>query len=173
MLKKTVIFGAISGLSACVSMDGYYQLPDNYQAMRQMETRRFEAKTEDEILSATAAVLQDLGYTIDESETELGLVTGIKDREAGSTAQKMAVIFLAASAGKNTQPVYDVRQRIYATTVSTKSKTNSGYNVRVKFGRVVWDNTGDSRVEQMDSQSMYSEFFDKLSQSLFLNANDL
>ena len=111
--------------------------------------------------------------TIDESETGLGLITGTKDREAGSATQKAMAIMIAASAGKNAQPVYDVRQRVYISIVSTKSKTNRGYNVRVKFGRIVWDNTGDSRIEKMDSKNLYSEFFDKLSQSLFLVANDL
>ena len=86
---------------------------------------------------------------------------------------KAMAIMIAASAGKNSQPIYDVRQRIYLSLVSTKSKTNPGYNVRVKFGRIVWDNTGDSRVIHMESEQMYSEFFDKLSQSLFLVANDL
>ena len=172
MLKRLAIC-LVLGLSACVSMDSYYQLPENYQAARQMETRRFEAKNEEQILTAAAGVIQDLGYTIDESETELGLITAIKDREAGSAAQKAMAIMIAASAGKNTQPVYDVRQRVYLSLVSTKSKTNPGYNVRVKFGRIVWDNTGDSRMQHMESEQMYSEFFDKLSQSLFLVANDL
>lgn len=172
MLKKIAIC-IVLGLAGCVTMDDYYTLPENYQAARQMETRRFEAKNEEQILTAAAGVMQDLGYTIDESETNLGLITGTKDREAGSTAQKLAIVMLAAAAGDNTQPVYDVRQRIYVTMVSTKSKTNTGYNVRVKFGRIVWDNTGDSRVQQMDSENMYKEFFDKLSQSLFLVANDL
>ena len=172
MLKKLAIC-LVLGLSACVSVDSYYQLPENYQAARQMETRRFEAKNEEQILTAAAGVIQDLGYTIDESETDLGIITAIKDREAGSAAQKAMAIMIAASAGKNTQPVYDVRQRVYLSLVSTKSKTNPGYNVRVKFGRVVWDNTGDSRVQSLESENMYSEFFDKLSQSLFLVANDL
>lgn len=172
MLKRLAVC-LVLGLSACVSMDSYYQLPENYQATRQMETRRFEAKNEEQILIAAAGVVQDLGYTIDESETALGLITGTKDREAGSATQKAMAIMIAASAGKNAQPVYDVRQRVYISIVSTKSKTNRGYNVRVKFGRIVWDNTGDSRIEKMDSKNLYSEFFDKLSQSLFLVANDL
>jgi hypothetical protein len=172
MLKK-LAFCIVLGLAGCITTDDYYVLPENYQAARQVETRRFEAKNEEQILTAAAGVIQDLGYTIDESETDLGIITAIKDREAGSTAQKAMAIMIAASAGKNTQPVYDVRQRVYLSLVSTKSKTNPGYNVRVKFGRVVWDNTGDSRVQSLESENMYSEFFDKLSQSLFLVANDL
>jgi hypothetical protein len=172
MLKK-LAFCIVLGLAGCITTDDYYVLPENYQAARQVETRRFEAKNEEQILTAAAGVIQDLGYTIDESETDLGIITAIKDREAGSTAQKAMAIMIAASARKNTQPVYDVRQRVYLSLVSTKSKTNPGYNVRVKFGRVVWDNTGDSRVQSLESENMYSEFFDKLSQSLFLVANDL
>ena len=170
---RKVILGLITlgCLCSCVSYDTYYKLDPNYQARRQMETRRFEAKNEQEMLIAAAQVLQDLEFTIETTETSLGLITGTKDRKVTPTAGQVAITLLAAFS--KTQPVYDVDQKIFATIVSSKSKTNPGYNVRVEFARIVWNNRKESRMEKITDKQIYINFFDKLSESLFLTANDL
>ena len=158
-------------LFGCASYDDYYKLDEQYLARRQLETRNFETKDEELLLSSSAQVLQDLGFTLDETETKLGLITANKDREAGSTGQKVGIIFLAALAG--TQPIYDVQQKIYVTLVSTKSKTNQGYNIRVEFARIIWDNMKNARVEKISDEEIYQDFFSKLSQSVFLTAHNI
>lgn len=159
------------GLSGCVSYDNYYQLDSNYLARRQMETMRFETDKEETILTASAGVLQDLGYTLDETETKLGLITAYKNREASSAGARAAIILLSAMS--DTQPVYDTEQKIYATIVSTKSRESAGYNVRVTFARVITNNLHESRNEEITDSKTYREFFDKLSQSLFLTAHEI
>src|SRR3954469_265745 len=42
---------------------------------RQLETRRFDTRDEVKLLSASTQVLQDLGFTIDESETKLAQIS--------------------------------------------------------------------------------------------------
>ena len=171
MKKFIVICLCAIGISGCVSYQDYYKLDEDYLARRQMETMRFETNDETMILSASANVLQDLGFTLDETETKLGLITAYKNREAGTTAGKAAIIMLAAMNG--TQAVYDTEQKIYTTLVSTKSKESAGYNVRISFARVIWNNLHESRTEKIDDAQTYREFFDKLSQSLFLTAHEL
>ena len=156
--------------SGCVSYKHYYKLDEQYLARRQLETRAYETKDEEALLIASAQVLQDLGFTLDESEIKLGLITANKDREAGSVGQKVGVILLAAIAGS--QPVYDVSQKIYVTLVSTKNH-NNGYNVRVEFARVIWNNMNQARIEKIQDEEIYKDFFDKLSQSVFLTANNI
>ena len=158
-------------ISSCVSYDDYYKLDDQYLARRQLETRRYETKDEASLLVASAQVLQDLGFTLDETETKLGLITANKDREAGSTGQKIGIIFLAALAG--TQPVYDVSQKIYVTLVSTKAHNNIGYNIRIEFARIIVNNANQTRIEKIEDEEIYADFFDKLSQSIFLTANSI
>lgn len=158
-------------LSGCVSYDDYYKLDEQYLARRQLETRNFETTKEELLLSSSAQVLQDLGFTLDETETSLGLITANKDREAGSTGEKVGIILLAALAG--TQPVYDVSQKIYVTLVSTKNKNNNSYNVRVEFARIIWNNMNQARVEKISDEQIYQDFFGKLSQSVFLTANNI
>ena len=171
MRKFFVLALCAIGLAGCLTYDNYYQLDSDYLNRRQIETMRFDTNDETAVLSASAQVLQDLGFTLEESETKLGLITASKNREAGSTAGKAAIILLAAM--NKTQPVYDTEQKIYATIVSTKSRSASGYNVRVSFARRIWNNMHESRTEKITDTKTYREFFDKLSQSLFLTAHEI
>jgi len=155
------------GLSS--SYSNYYKLDRGYLARRQLETVRFETNNEDMILSSSVQVLQDLGFIINESEIKLGLITATKNREAGSTAGKVALIIASAFIG---QPaVYDTKQKIYVTLVSTKSREAKGFNVRVEFTRMVWNNVNETRIEKIKDPEIYRDFFNKLGQSLFLTAN--
>jgi hypothetical protein len=169
MKRVLFLFSVLLLLVSCVSYKGYYKLDDQYLARRQLETARFETNDESAILSASAQVLQDLGFTLEESETKLGLITASKNREAGNTGVKVAVVFLAALGG--TQAVYDTEQKIYTTLVSTKSRESKGYNVRIEFARIIWNNMNQTRIEKIQEPEIYHDFFDKLGQSLFLAVN--
>ena len=171
MKRFLVICLCAFGLNGCLTYDNYYQLDSDYLNRRQIETMRFEADNEETILAASASVLQDLGFTLDETETKLGLITAYKDREASTAGARAAIILLAAM--NKTQPVYDTEQKIYTTLVSTKSKESKGYNVRISFARVIWNNMHESRTEKITDEKTYREFFDKLSQSLFLTAHEI
>jgi hypothetical protein len=168
MKKFLALSAALLILNACVSYKDYYRLDEDYLARRQLETSRFETADEKAILSASAQVLQDLGFTIDESETKLGLITASKNREAGSTGVK---VFMVLFGGQNA--VYDTEQKIYTTLVSTKSRETKGFNVRISFARVVWNNRGQARIEKIEDPEVYGDFFDKLGSSLFLTAHSI
>ena len=171
MKKIIALVASAFVLFSCTSYQNYYKLDEDYLARRQLETARFETDDETAILSASAQVLQDLGFTLDESETKLGLITASKNREAGNTGAKVALVFLAALGG--TTPVYDTEQKIYTTLVTTKSREAKGYNVRIEFARVIWNNMNEARIEKIQDPEIYQDFFDKLSQSLFLNAHSI
>jgi len=159
-------------LASCVpAYDDYYKLDAQYLKRRQLETRRFETDDEESMLIASAQLLQDLGFTLEESETKLGLITASKSREGSTTGAKVALIALAALAG--TRPIYDTEQKIYTTIVSTKSKNSRGFNVRIEFARIITNNQHQTRIEIIREPEIYRDFFDKLSQSLFLTANEL
>ncbi|MDR2770061.1 MAG: hypothetical protein LBB08_01265 [Rickettsiales bacterium] len=168
-MKKIASLFSVMLLACCVSYKDYYKLDGQYLARRQLETARFDTNDEAAVLSASAQVLQDLGFTLEESETKLGLVTASKNRRAGSSGAKVAFVLLAALSG--TQPVYDTEQKIYTTLVSTKSRESRGYNVRIEFARIVWNNRNQARIEKIQEPEIYRDFFDKLGQSLFLTAN--
>jgi len=144
---------------------------------RQLQTRRFDTD-EKTLLSASAAVLQDLGFNINESETNLGLIACSKQREAVSAGQVAGAIFLAILTGAVT-PI-DKEQLIRASLITRpihidetdKSKCQTA--VRVTFQRIVSNTQGQiTRREGINEAEIYQEFFDKLSQSLFLEAHEI
>jgi hypothetical protein len=137
---------------------------------RQAQTRRFDTEDERAMLAAVSGLLQDLGFTLEESDSKLGVLVASKDRDATEVGQEVAAIFVAALTGV---PIAtDDTQKIRASVV-TKPSSN-GLAVRVTFQRVVWNSLGQvSRVEAMGDAKAYQEFFEKLSKSVFLEAQEI
>ncbi|HMN40153.1 MAG TPA: hypothetical protein PKE29_04860 [Phycisphaerales bacterium] len=137
---------------------------------RQLQTRRFDTADEKKILVASAGLLQDLGYNMESSQTDVGLIVGAKDREAVEGGQVIGKFLVAALVGANV-PI-DKHQKIRASIVTRP--TNAGIAVRVTFQRVVWNDAGQvSRLQFMDDPKMYQEFFGKLSKAVFLEAQSI
>jgi hypothetical protein len=144
---------------------------------RQLQTRRFDTD-EKTLLSASAAVLQDLGFNIDESETELGVIVCSKQRDATSAGQVAGAIFIALLTGAVTS--IDKEQLIRASLITypihldDKDKSKCRSAVRITFQRVVTNSQRQiTRREGINEAKIYQEFFDKLAQSLFLEAQEI
>ena len=145
-------------------------------ALRQVQSRRFDTDNERDILQACAAVLQDLGFTIDESSVKTGLVVASKDRDAvesGQVAGQLVLAALVAALGGQADPVWERNQKIRISVV-TKPLPNKTVLVRVTFQRVIWNTKNQiSRIETINDPRIHQEFFDKLSQSVFLEAHHI
>lgn len=163
---------------------------------RALQTREYEGVSEADLLSASTGVIQDLGFIIDESETNLGLIVGSKNRDANpDAAQRVkqvlgtaAVILLffgatmAALAGEDVDPAnlpeppaVDDDQRIWVSLVirPASQENDKTHLVRVTFQRIVWNNKGElDRRESLDEPEMYQGFFDLLSKSVFLEGRN-
>lgn len=138
---------------------------------RRIQTRRFETTNEHELLTASLEVLQDLGFAVDETEPDLGLIVASKNRDASSTGEMIGAFFIGAAS--DSEVTYNVEQKIRASVV-TKGLGRSGTSVRVTFQRIVWNNLGEiSANESLDEPKLYQEFFAKLSKSVFLTAFDI
>ncbi|MCZ6604615.1 MAG: hypothetical protein O7A03_05670 [Alphaproteobacteria bacterium] len=151
------------------------QLSPQSLSNRLLQTRKFETRDEKFVLQAVAGLLQDTGFNIDESETDLGVIVGSKDRDATETGQVVGAIVLAVLFGVS-QPIDDT-QKIRASIVTKAygDEDNPTYtSVRVTFQRIVWDNRGKiSKVEHLDDPKFYQEFFDRLSKAIFLEARGI
>ena len=166
-------------VSACVPQipKEALQLSKESLKNRQLQTRRFDTD-EETLLSASAAVLQDLGFNIDESETKLGVIVCSKERTAQNAGQVVGAVFLALLTGVVT-PI-DKEQFIRASlitnpiTVDANDKSKCQTAVRITFQRIVINTQGQvTRRECINEAKIYQEFFDKLSQSVFLEANEI
>ncbi|MBS0149770.1 MAG: hypothetical protein JSR31_02450 [Nitrospira sp.] len=163
-----------------------FQLEPESAAKRAMQTRLFETRDGTELLSASAAVLQDLGFQVEESVREVGFLRATKERSAREYGQDITrfVVFLFSTPLILVQqppiimPV-DLHQKIAATLVTRPvNPETTRQEVRVVFYRVVWQGGGSSgqqgippgeqRMEMLRDSVMYQTFFAKLSKAVFL-----
>jgi len=139
---------------------------------RQLQTRKFDTQKEGDVLSSCAALLQDLGFSLDESETELGMLLGSKERDATDGGQVAAMIFIALLGG-GAMPIDSV-QKMRASIITRLNEDGSSMLVRVTFQRVVWNTSGQvTTSESMNDPEIYQEFFSKLSKAIFLEAHEI
>jgi hypothetical protein len=151
-----------------------------------MQTRVFETPDAMELLSASAAALQDLGFQIEESVRDVGMLRAAKERSAREYGQEITRFFLAL--GGNRMPV-DLQQKISATLVMRPlDEAQSRQEVRVVFYRVVWKGDGsvsrgqgqseyippgEQMMEMIRDATIYQQFFASLSKSVFLEAHKI
>jgi hypothetical protein len=163
---------AISACATNIPKDALALTPDTL-AQRQLQTRRFDGIDEKKLLAASAQVLQDLGFNLDESETRLGVLVASKDRSAVSKSQVTAAVMVALLGGgvMATDKLQKIRMAIVARPVLGESGAiveNSQF-IRVTIQRTI-SNTANqvTRIEAVDDPLVYQEFFDRLSKSVFL-----
>ena len=136
--------------------------PDAPQ-IRQRQTAQFAAP-EQRLLVESTQVLQDLGFTIEESAPRYGVLAGSKDRDAvegGEVAGQVVLTIGLALLGVRYNPVWDKDQVIRAT-VSTIPATGGQTTLRISFERIVTSNQGVSRVEELTDQEFSAGFFQRV-----------
>jgi len=169
-------------LAGCVTHsqpEELFQLTPESAVNRAMQTRIYETTDARELQSASAAVLQDMGFQIEESVREVGFLRAAKERSAREYGQYISRFFvLALSMGKLLIPV-DLHQKISATLVVRPTNPDGGrQEVRVIFYRVVWKGDGqadrqyippgEQKMEMLRDPVLYQQFFAKLSKAVFL-----
>ncbi len=155
------------------------ELSESNLEIRSRQTRVFQTNNEAEVLSSGLAVLQDMGFALEESASKLGLLVASKTADAQKTWEIFGSIMIGALAsygnsGYSNEHTYDVEQKIRVAFVSTRSKQRGGYAVRVTFQRIILNNLGQiTKSEAIDDPKIYQQFFQQLSSALFLEANQL
>jgi hypothetical protein len=146
-------------------------------AQRQFETRRFDGIDEANLLSACANVLQDLGFNLENSETKLGLLTASKERGA-IEAKEVILSILVAMMGGGAVP-YSKDQTIRVSLVVRTVNDSNGnalaesHYVRVIFQRLVRRTDNSVYVETLHDSQLYQIFFDRVSKSVFIEAQHI
>ena len=183
---------ALPFLIGCVSPADpaeFFKLTPESAAQKAAQTRHFETPSEAELLSASAAVLQDLGFQVVESAKEVGFLRAAKERSARQYGQEILRVVVAVissvglATGSNTLTVIpvDLHQQINAVLVTRPLDENgTRHEVRVTFYRLVWKGSGQSgsqavapgeqRREMIRSPGIYQHFFASLSKAVFLEA---
>jgi hypothetical protein len=151
---------------------------------RQRQTRHFEDVTEPAMLSAGLGVLQDLGFTLDGSESKLGVITAsrhltsrrplssgelVKDLLWAALIPTVMVPYMAYDAATGVKEPQVVRVSL----VTSPAPANGPLSlaVRVTAQRLVYKDEKLKKlikVEPINDPAFYREFFVRLTQSAFL-----
>lgn len=130
--------------------------------IRQMQTREFEVGDPLLVMKAMANVLQDLGYFIEEANSELGLMKARKEVDLESRDSYWFRVYLGQDALYRKTMIIDCSVNVSA---FGKNKTR----VRVIFSRKVLNQRGGAmQVGQVTNARVYQEFFAKVSKSVFI-----
>ena len=122
------------------------------------------------VLSSSVQVLQDLGFDIDFTEKNLGIIVGSKIADATDNGEIAAKITLAILAG--TDISWNEKQKIKTSLFVTQ--INEKIKLRVTFQRIVSNNRGQiTIIEAIEDEKIYQDFFSKVSKSVFLDANTI
>lgn len=171
---RWALVGALVAAGCATSVPkGALQLSPEALERRQLQTRVYDTGNEEELLSACAAVMQDLGYNLDESESRLGLIVGSKERSAVEAGQVIGAIVVGILF-KDAPPVD--RNQTFRASIVTRPWGREGKRtgVRVTFQRIVWNTENQvTRREAIEDPEVYQQFFTKLSKSVFLDAHEI
>jgi hypothetical protein len=177
-LKRVIVFAvAVSLLNyGCAStydgLPGPITLTSETLKDRKLQTRRYDTNDEKLILQSVIGLLQDLGFIIDETSSELGVVVASKDRDARDGGEIALSVFVLVLTGRPT--AVNQNQKLRASVVTYPLDGKKAINVRVTFQRVIWNSSGKvTRSEGMKEPKLYQEFFAKLSKAIFLEEHDV
>jgi hypothetical protein len=187
IIRAAFCLALLTMLTGCVAHTDpaeLFQLTAESPKHRAMQTRFFETPNEKELLSASAAVLQDLGFQVEESVHEVGFLRATKERSAREYGQYIRRnLFMILSLGKMLSPV-DLHQKIAAGLVTKPlNREATRQEVHIVFYRVVWKGDGQfdrqyippgqQSMEMIRDPEIYQQFFAKLSKAVFLEAHAL
>ena len=163
---------------------GALKLPPQSAEHRQLQSHRYAGVSEARLLSASLGVMQDLGFTVEDSESKLGLITGTKkltSRRPITSGEMVRQLSFAALLAPYLAPftLYDAAVgikepqlvRISLVTQPDGGDAGPACLVRVTAQRVVYTNEKFNNVlftEPLNDSRFYAEFFKRLSLSVFL-----
>lgn len=175
------ILFAIGFLTACQTTNDVAKAigkpPENAVALRALQTRRFDSQNGKVLLEATTQTLQDLGFTISEASSEVGVIVASKQRDAeesGQVAGQVGLMILMALLGSAHNPTWDQEQTIRVTVSALPVSNGRQTEVRTSFDRILINNYGNAwKAELLMEPPLYKEFFEKLSAAAFLEAHQI
>lgn len=158
-------------LSGCtVNPVGAFKLSESNLKLRDIQSRVYQDVDEVALMSASAALFQDMGYNIVEAETKLGLITATKMIDATNAAEVIAALIVAILGDPNT--AIDDKQEFTVTVVVLPRGNSNTFSIRMTMQQVIWNTHGQvSDMGIVQSEEVYNIFFDKLSKSVFLETN--
>lgn len=145
-------------------------------AQHHFQSRQFGTPDEERVLAVCTALLQDMGFQVDEAASNLGVLSASKVRDANRLTPRerfaVTVVSLGLLAGGYTAPLAlflmgeNSAKPVNIEVGITTRKVGQGGG-QVSVGVVFKENSAD-----IADPAVYQEFFDQLSKALFLEARE-
>lgn len=155
--------GALTYLTSCATTA---PAPAKAQLqIRQLQTRMFETPDDKAVLKAMVNVLQDGGYMIKDANSELGILSAVREYE-----EKTSFWAELGAAYTNTQG--ELAQNSVVEATANVSKHGEKCRVRVNFQiKTFKRNGGTKAVRQIADGQYYTKFFAKVHKGIFLDVD--
>lgn len=174
---------AVVLLSGCATTripEDALRLPASTLEVRAIQTRTFSAPSENAILAATIATLQDMEYNIDRIEKPLGVITASKVTDADSASQKTGLFILdllcvlSMSGGCDSMSKANDEQHITITMVVLPSLARSDeFVTRITIQGVLYDKAARILLlERIDDAATYQQIFDNLGKAIYIQVSE-
>jgi hypothetical protein len=177
-MKRHALLAAVILAVGCQSVPPeVFQVTPEMLEQRQLETRRYDGISGTDLLSACSNVLQDLGFNLENSETKLGVLTASKQRGAVEAQEVVLSLFVAVLTGAAMPVSKDqtIRVSLVVRPVndSKGDPLQESHYVRVTFQRAVRRTDNSVYVETVREPMLYQVFFERVSKSVFIEAQKL
>ena len=178
--RVVLVLATILALGGCQTLpDDAFRLNESVLSLREIQTREYSGVSEIQILRASSAVLQDLGYAIDEVEKELGVLSASKRANATNEFEVVSsvtldvldclITFLLGCENDSYESTKDVQDIRMTLVVLPNPEADDSHSVRLTMQRVIWARSGALYdQETINDAAVYQAFFDKLNKSVFL-----
>lgn len=156
MLKKIILILFCFSLTICSPAFAKRKPEASALEIRQMQTRTYEIKDKKQLMEGIVNVLQDRDYLINESNYNLGVVSGYREC-------------------KEKIPMGGVRYIRYETSVQINELNSNSYKVRTNFIKKNLDPMGNpsTQIDIQNPEEFYREFFSDLNKSLFIESQGI
>jgi len=177
-MARLAAFITLVATAGCVTLppDTFVLTPELLK-QRQIETRKYSGIEEKELLIACSNVLQDLGFNLENSEVRLGVLTASKQRDAMQAHEVALAITLALLGGGATPISKDQTIRISLVVppvrLSDGSPSQKEHFVRITVQRIVRRTDNSVIAQGLNDPELFRQFFERVSKSVFLEAQDI
>jgi len=172
--------GLLGGCATTGIPEDALRLTESTLDVRSIQTRTIAATSEDAILAATIALLQDMEYNIDRIEKPLGVITASKVTDADSATQKTGLFILdmlcviSMSGGCDAMSMASDEQHLTVTIVVLPSLARSGeFVTRITIQGVLYNKAEQILVlERIDDAETYQQIFDNLRKAIYIQVSE-
>lgn len=177
-MKRIAVVACLVAVTGCATVPpAAFVLTPELLKQRQIETRRYAGIVDTDLLIACSNVLQDLGFTLENSEAKLGVLTASKERDATSAKEVGLAIAVALLGGGAMAISKDQTIRVSLVVrpvlMSNGQASDKEHFVRVTFQRIVRRTDSSIVAESLNEPELFEQFFEKVSKAVFIEAQKI